>query len=916
MPDLLLATKFFIPPIRAGLVARPRLLRTLGNALDQPLSLITAPPGFGKTTLLSEWVRTFDQNHRDPAVFIAWVSLDEDDDSPERFWTYVLTGLRKAVQASALDPTTSLALANIESILVNASPYQSFLTLLINELSVAHVSLVMVLDDYHVIQDPNISKSVTYLVDHCPANLHIVIASRTDPPLPLARWRMRGQLNSLRAQDLRFSLDEVVEFLNTTMGLSLSLQSISELDQRTEGWPAGLQMAAFTLQNLDETGVAQAIATFSGRHHFLLDYFTSEILQRQPAETQHFLLRTAVLDRMCAGLCAAVLNGDLGRESMCAEQAQVILESLEHANLFVLPLDAERNWYRYHHLFNDLLLARLQQSVGAQGVANLRCRAAAWHAEQGSHTDAIQLALQAEEYNLAAELLDGSAHSALLWESGKAGMVLKWIQQLPADVVKEHPWLRLYEARAAYFANQSALMDAILQEIEQKVQEGPDRVPNAEALLGLVLAHQGRFASFRGQVEAAVALSKEALEILPENETNTHAFILCTLAVCATMSGDDKKTLPLFEQSTSLYRQSGSRFISISAQATYAIQMVGFGRLWEAIRISSEAIQEGLILGNLLPVTGWAHYPLAEALFEQNRLAEADKAIREGLRLVTEGQLSDYFGSMLALLAQILFASGQLDESQTFMESALATSSSAIASGNFRYIQAYQVQNWLHIGELGRAMQWVEAYRQRAEGEVVRDVEELTLAEVLLVSGQVGEACRLLEIMSTRVQGHGRYATEINLRILMAWARRMLGDEPGARDELRQALELGEPEDYIRPFVSRGEPIADLLRHMLGENGSLRPHSKYTLTILEAYPQQKPIRQPQEGQHPALLAPLTPREMDVLRLLSEGLSNREIAERLYLSPNTLRVYTTNLYSKMDVHNRTQAVTRAQMLGLI
>jgi len=914
--DPLLATKFFIPPLRVGLVARPRLLGSLKNSLDQPLSLITAPPGFGKTTLLSEWVRTFDQNHRDPAVFIAWISLDEDDDSPERFWTYVLTGLRKAVEASALDPTTSLALANIESMLVNASPYQSFLTVLINEISSVPVSMVLVLDDYHVLQDPTISKSVTYLVDHCPINLHIVIASRTDPPLPLARWRMRGQLNSLRAQDLRFSLDEAVKFLNTTMGLSLSLHSIAELDQRTEGWPAGLQMAAFTLQNLDETGVAQAIATFSGRHHFLLDYFTSEILQRQPAEIQHFLLRTAVLDRMCAALCAAVLNGDLGRESMCAEQAQAILESLEHANLFVLPLDAERNWYRYHHLFNDLLLARLQQSVGAQGVANLRCRAAAWHAEQGSHTDAIQFALQAQDYGLAADLMDRSAHSALLWESGKAGTVLKWIQQLPADVVKEHPWLRLYEARAAYFANQSALMDAILQEIEQKVQEGPDRVPNAEALLGLVLAHQGRFASFRGQVETGVALSNKALEILPENEKTTRAFILSTLAVCATMSGEDEKTLPLFEQSTSLYRQSGSPFISISAQANHAIQLISCGKLWEAIRISTEAIQEGLILGNLLPVTGQAHYPLAEALFEQNRLEEAEKAIREGLRLVTEGQLTDYFGLMPALLAQILFASGQLDESQALMESALASSSSAIASGNFRYIQAYQVQNWLHIGELDRAMQWVEAYRQRAEGEVVRDVEELTLAEVLLVSGQLGEACRLLEIMSTRAQGHGRYATEINLRILLALARRTLGDEPGTRDELRQALELGEPEGYIRPFVSRGESIAGLLRRMLGENGLPGPRTEYILSILEAFPHEKPAHQTQVGRHPALLAPLTPREMDVLRLLSDGLSNREIAERLYLSPNTLRVYTTNLYSKMDVHNRTQAVTRAQMIGLI
>ena len=913
MSNPLLATKFFIPPIRAGRVTRPRLLRSLDSSFDRPLSIITAPPGFGKTTLLSEWVRSYREDQRDSLVLFAWVSLDEDDNALDRFWTYLLTGLRKAVETWSLEPSIYSAFAQIESMLANASPYQSFLTALINEISSMPVSMVLVLDDYHVIQDPAISKSVTYLVDHCPANLHLVIASRTDPSLPLARWRVRGQLNSLRAQDLRFSRNEAGEFLNTTMGLSLSSQSIVELDQRTEGWPAGLQMAAFSLQNLDETGVAQAIASFSGRHHFLLDYFTSEILQRQPTEIQHFLLRTAVLDRMCAGLCAALFDGDPGGESMSAEQAQAVLESLEHANLFVLPLDAERIWYRYHHLFSDLLLARLQQSVGQRGVASLRCRAAAWHAQQGNHADAIQQALQAQEYDLAADLLDGSAHSSLLWESGKAGTILKWIQQLPAGVIVEHPWLGLYQARAAYFSGQPALMDAILDEIEQKIQADPARVPNAEALLGLALAHQARFASLRGQIEKGVALSNKALEILPENEKTARAFTLSTLAVCAGMSGENNKATPLYEQATEFYRQSGSRFISIMAQTNQAEHLLDCGRLREAIRISTEAIQEGLILGNLIPATGQAHFPLAEALYDQNRLADAEKAIREGLRLVAEGQLTDFFGLMPALLALIQFASGQVDESQAMMESALAASSSAVAEGTVRIIKVFQVQLWVQMGELNRSMQWAEAYQERAKGEVIRDLEELALAEVLLATGQADEACRLLQALGQDAQAHGRFDTEIHLRILLAWARRLLGDEPGAREALARALQLGEPEGYIRPFLSRGEPIADLLHQLLNENG---PHAAYILSILEAFPHQKPAHQPQDRQHPALLAPLTPREMDVLRLLSDGLSNREIAERLYLSPNTLRVYTTNLYSKMDVHNRTQAVTRAQILGII
>jgi LuxR family maltose regulon positive regulatory protein len=283
---------------------------------------------------------------------------------------------------------------------------------------------------------------------------------------------------------------------------------------------------------------------------------------------------------------------------------------------------------------------------------------------------------------------------------------------------------------------------------------------------------------------------------------------------------------------------------------------------------------------------------------------------------VAEGQLSDYFGLMPAMLARILFASGQVDESQGLMESALEASSSAVAEGNFRIIQAYQVGLWLQMGELERATQWADMYRERAKGEVTRDLEELALAEVLLASGQADEACRILQSLGEDVQAHGRYVTEIYQRILLACGRRSLGDEPGARDELKRAIQLGEPEGYIRPFVSGGEPIAILLRQMLSEYGSPGPRAEYILRILEAFPQVKPAHPSLEGQHPALLAPLTPREMDVLRLLSEGLSNREIAERLYLSPNTLRVYTTNLYSKMDVHNRTQAVTRAQTFGLI
>ncbi|RPI80553.1 MAG: hypothetical protein EHM41_22495, partial [Chloroflexi bacterium] len=413
MPEQLLATKFFIPPIRTGLVSRPRLMKTLENALRLPLSIITAPPGFGKTTLITEWLQSVQKSQSTPPHCIAWVSLDPDDNTISRFWKYAITSLQKAAVSAAVPSETGEVLSEVQGMLATSiTPYQVFLTQLINEVSGLPFTFILILDDYHVILEPAISESLTYFIDHIPPNLHLILASRTDPPIPTGRWRARGQMIHLRTQDLRFLMEEVTQFFNDSIGLNLSPENVAVLDQRTEGWAAGLQMAAIVLQDKDEMEIANSISAFTGRHHMLLDYFTEEVLSRQPDEVQHFLLQTSVLDRMCAELCAALNDTGLtATSSITTIQAQAMLERLERGNLFVIPLDSERQWYRYHHLFNDLLLTRLRQTIGQQGEAELRRRAAHWHNQHGHLSEAVRMALQAQDFDLAASLIENPAQS-------------------------------------------------------------------------------------------------------------------------------------------------------------------------------------------------------------------------------------------------------------------------------------------------------------------------------------------------------------------------------------------------------------------------------------------------------------------------------------------------------------------------
>jgi LuxR family maltose regulon positive regulatory protein len=570
-------------------------------------------------------------------------------------------------------------------------------------------------------------------------------------------------------------------------------------------------------------------------------------------------------------------------------------------------------------LFNELLLTRLRQTIGQPGEAELRQRAAHWHNQQGHLSEAVRMALQAQDFDLAANLIENPAQSIRIWESGEVATILKWIQQLPPQIVQKHLWLRLYESRSMFYTGQAAAGDAILDEIEQAIHADPTSVPKVDVLLGVVLSHRARYASASGQVKSAILLSQQALEVLPEHEKIARSFVLPTLAFSAFLYGDVEKAARLFSDSVVISRQDGSRFRTIGALANLARVLLAQGQLHVTIRMSRAAIEEGTLQGNRLPVTGWVHLPLAEALYEQNKLAEAEQILLEGLRLVGEGQLTDYFGLMPALLARIQAASNRLEEADATMDAATASARRSSTAFSFSEIEAQQAHLWLQKGDLARATDWAEGYQHQPRSERLNEIEDIVLAEVFLASGQAEEARKLLAAMAIDAQASGRFGREITIRVLLALACQELGDIQESRNHIERALSLAEPEGCLQPFLSLGKPAASLLGTFSSQNPVSEQsiqNLRYMKTIVAAFSQVEQPAPEQWEQKSQPVDSLTPREMDVLRLLAEGLSNREIAARLFLSPNTLRVYTTNLYSKLYVHNRTQAVIRARELNLI
>jgi LuxR family maltose regulon positive regulatory protein len=917
MPIPLLKTKLYIPPVRPEWVQRPRLLERLSAGLDRRLTFVSAPAGSGKTTLVSAWLHGVQRP-------CAWLSLDEADNDPSRFLAYLVAVLEN------LDPSPESADRigrSVESLL-EASPSplaEPVLTFLINDIDAIGAPFVLVLEDYHAISTPAIHSAVAFLLERQPPHAHLVIITRHDPPLPLSRLRGRDQVTEIRQDDLRFSREETGYFLQQAMGLELTDADITTLEKRTEGWITGLQLAALALQGRDEKSVTQFVEGFSGRYHFVLDYLTDEVLKQQPELVQQFLLQTSILERMCSPLCNALVQVEESEDEdgevppfNIGELGEETLHRLETENLFVVPLDDERRWYRYHKLFAELLQVRLQESAPAL-IPELHRRAAVWYERNAFPAEAVRHALATSDYDLAAAVIERAITQVATWSRLDVGTLLGWLNALPAGVMRARPLLRLFAVRAMFSAGQTDTAERFLNDLEDALLAEPS-IPDSEQLLRTILADRGSYAVVHGDVSQAIDFTQRFLAQVRENDSSSQIRGAAILGMAHLRAGELAHATQAFRQAIDLALAVDLPIAAVPLLCNLADVQSTQGQLNQAAQTLEQAIQIGTVEGKRTASTGFAGLGLGKILYERNDLREAERHILDGLALVSDGGIAEFFGNMHAVLARVRQAKGESQAAQAAMQFALQL---AQRGGILRIsvlAAAYQARIWLAQGKVSLAVQWGRDYRRAGEVQFTREFEDLTLACVLLADGQPHDALALLDGMLAPAQSAGRMGSVVEILALRALALQSSGVSNQPVAALEAALSLAEPQGYVRTFLDLGEPMGSLLKQVAGRG----IQSEYASRLLAAFDAQAHVRT--EGSsaselfvsppHQPLVEPLTPREIEVLYLLAGRLSNAEIAHQLVISLPTVKSHTRSIYGKLSVHDRKAAVLRARELGIL
>lgn len=903
--DMLLRTKLFIPQVRPSLVPRPRLFAKLDNGLNTRLTLISAPAGYGKTTLAADWLR------HSPAAQgfqFCWVSLDENDNDLARFLAYITAAL------NTIEPDVALSVTELMGSR-QSPPVEAVVTLLINDAAQIAKSFVLVLDDYHVISSEQVHEALSFLLDHLPPQMRLIIIGRADPPLPVARLRGQGQLVDVRQKDLRFSSQEAASFLKQMMRLDLTAENIYLLNERTEGWIAGLQMAAVSIQEQEDS--AAFIQAFTGSHRYILDYLLEEVLQRQSQAIQRFLLETAVLNRFTAALCQYVMAGadaaTAGVESQLTD-AQTILERLDTANLFVVPLDDQRRWYRYHRLFADLLRQRLRQA-NPQRVPVLYGRACQWFKAQNLPSEAFDYALAGEDYATAVELAEQMAEGML--RRSEIATLLSRIQALPADLVQERPELSMYRAWA-HLLNGSSL-EVIKSCLPPASGEG--RVANITMLIYAFLA------VFEGDLDRARSLGRQVLAHLDVNELfwRSQAAWVLSVTYPDVIEGPPEVELTTLEEAVQIGQEAGNLMVTVAAICEQAHNLRRHGNLRQAKLL----YEQGLALavdkhGRPYPIAGEALTGLGQLALEWNDLESAETQLLAGIeKTLLWREIAAFPGYLL--LAQLRQAQGDSASADAAIEEArqLALRFDATEYDDL-IVAAYRARLWIQQGHLDEAARWAEEGGLLDEDfpaqitavgadyqKALRSFEEMILARLWLNQGNWEDALALLDKILPQFELWQRVRMIIEAQTLRAQAFRQGGDLEAALSTLQQAVALGQPGGYCRVFLDEGEPVARLFARLKPAN---QEQQAYIDTLLAATRYPPPTTRRTEAQ--PLLEPLSDRELEVLRLIAEGLSNREIAQHLVLSLSTVKWHSSNIYGKLGVKNRTTAVAKARELAIL
>jgi LuxR family maltose regulon positive regulatory protein len=901
-PDALLATKLYEPRLQAGFVPRRRLVDRLEAGLAGGFVLICAPAGFGKTTLLAEWVR-------DTPESVAWLSLDTGDNDPARFWRHIVAALDRVVAGIA---------ERIVPLLGPSAPpaFEGLVTALINTVAARPDRVVLVLDDYHAIDAPQVHASLSFLIEHAPPGVRVVLASRSDPPLPLARLRVRGQMTELRAAELRFTPDEAATLLRAAAGADLPVPeiAIAALVTRTEGWAAGLQLAGLSLHG--HSDVAGFVETFSGSHRYVLDYLTGEVLERQPTHVRDFLLETSLLERLSGPLCDALTRRADG---------QAMLETIERANLFLVPLDEVRGWWRYHQLFADLLRARLRQER-PDSVPGLHRAAASWHEVHGDIDAAVGHALAAPDAAWAARLIERRLDALIL--RGEQATVERWVAALPADLVASRPRLLLAQSIMALVGLDVEAVEVPLERAERALTTVADEpfepsVGGAASMVanlpaGIALGHS-YLAFLHGDTEGALTSATRAQALLGEDEWLLSGLVRTHLGLAEWLSGRVAEAERTFGANVTQWRAAGHHFSTAwSSHQLGEVQRVQ-GRLGAAFE-TYHALREFTAPAGrpALPSAGIASVGMADLAYERGDLDAARHHATEGLELCRQLAYTQARATALSILARIRQADGEPVGALDAIREAIRL---APSPGLLNPVPTRWARLVLAQGDVGAAQHWINERGLRVDepASYPREAELLVLVRVLLAQDQPDRCLPLLERLHALAAAQGRLSSRIEVRTLQALALAAGGDEPAALTMLAEALVLGHPQGHVRLFVDEGARMRTLLVRLNAAQRSERvvgptiPRD-YLARLLGAF----------DGKHAEpgatgvndLVEPLTAREQEVLLLLATGSSNQGIADELVVTLDTVKKHVSRVLGKLGASNRTEAVVQARRLGLI
>lgn len=875
MPEALLATKLYIPSLHRQIIQRQSILELMnaGLSMEKRLILLCAPAGYGKTTLVCEWLQEISH--------ACWVSLEKGDNDPRRFFSYLIAALQTALPGIGSQAQAFLNAPQLP-------PLPAVLSSLLNDLAQAQSKTVIVLDDYQSIHASQIHEAIAFLLDHLPPDVHFVITTRSDPALPLHRYRSRGQLVEIRADDLRFTTDEVYDFIKSIAGISLSASEIATLESRTEGWAAGLQMAALSLRK--KSNSSEFIQGLAGSDRYILDYLMEEVLKNQTPDVQHFLMETAILDRLCPPLCDSLFQrGEIS--------SQKILQYLEHENLFVIPLDNEGYWYRYHHLFQDLLMMRLKQTTPEQ-IQIIHRSAADWYETNGWISEAVQHYIQGADFERAADLVE--QHTLQLFAQGKLDQLLNWIRKLPADFSVRRPWLSIHQAWVMAFAGKNTEAESLIQNVIDGSAAKDPLSDDRRKLQTEIHGIRALISITSGDIQKALASADSIDAEIHPDLLFARSVILWSRGFAWRMQGKIDKSISAFREVLQIGKQTNNLWTLSTSYADLGMVLRLSGKLREA----EATYREGLKVmkqsdAGGLGFVGRLESFLANVLYEKNELDEAIQLVNASIAHNEMWSNPNHVAHAYWTKSRILFGMNADSVEDTLDKAEAAATHPAVVSTLRAGVDTLLVRFWLKTGRLNDAAQWMEFHplNRDASQQNMEAFEMLALTHIriLLAQEKYPAAWKLLEELETPAHDERRNNTLIEILTLKSLAST---SRARALILLESALSLGIPQGYRRIFLDEGPKLKPLLDGLSGRTKLVEP-------LIDA----DEAKQKVDG-------PLTARELDILRGMADGLSNKEIGQKLFISAGTVKAHSAAVYRKLEVANRTGAIARAKDLGLV